>query len=152
MKRLLAAILALLVCLAAARATSPIILAVDSNGGEPKYAVNNQSMTEAQLAGFLVGVIEDFGDADPLILDPDGATTMATLEKVLHLLHSSGVKTVYRRAALDDPLAMIDLTASLPAQGSYLLRKAREADFLSPTGSVRAPGAASPGTGSTFPR
>ena len=152
LKVCLVAAFTFLFCIPAAQATSPIIVSIDSKGTDPKYALNHQPMSGPQLAKFLTEAIEAFGDADPLILDPDVHTTMETLSGVLHILHSSGVKVVYRRTALDDPLGVIDLKASQPAQDRYKLRRGREADYLSTTGSAKAPAAASPGTESTSPR
>ena len=79
LKVYLVAAFAFLFCLPAAQATSLIIVTIDSTGSEPKYALNHQPMSGPQLAKFLTEAIEAFGNADPLILDPDENTTMATL-------------------------------------------------------------------------
>lgn len=112
-----------------AQATSVIIVRIDSTGAEPTCIMNNLPMSLLQLAQFCTKSVEDFGDVDPLILDPDDKTTMATLSAVLHIMHVSGVKKVYRRTAPDDSLAVFDLKASQPTPGSYTLRKVREADY-----------------------
>jgi biopolymer transport protein ExbD len=56
------------------------------------YSINNQPMTPVQLAGWMKNAIEQFGDKEPVLIQPDSQTTFATVFTLLESLKASGVK------------------------------------------------------------
>lgn len=84
-----------------ASASNPIFIGIDSSGVAPRYDVNRVSKTLPELRTWLESVIETFGSVDPLILDPDDATTAATLATVLDTVRAAGGRQVTLRSTPD---------------------------------------------------
>jgi hypothetical protein len=86
------AALALLSVGISAHANAVIIVDITTTPTSVTYSINNQPMTAAKLAEWMKNAIEQFGDKEPILIQPDARTTFATVFALLDSLKASGVK------------------------------------------------------------
>jgi hypothetical protein len=134
LKALSAVFAAFLVFLAHhASASSVIFVGIDSSGPMPRYDVNRVSKTLPELRAWLAAVIETFGSADPVVIDPDDATSGATLVTVFDTVQAAGVRSVTLRSTADFDFGFrywrFELPECLKAPRKYDARITTDADI-----------------------
>lgn len=90
--RLFFVCLAIWTLLSSARANSVILIDIKTNSSIVSYTLNKQPMSPVQLADGVKNAIKQFGDREPILIQPDPQTTFETVFKLLESLKTVGVK------------------------------------------------------------
>ena len=73
-------------------ANSIVLIDVTTNDKGVTYSINREQMTIAELSSWMKDGIAQFGDEDPILIQPDSQTTFSTVFALLTRLTECGVK------------------------------------------------------------